>query len=292
MAAKKASTKPKDGVVVAKAADGAVQITFKVAWVEIEKKRREVVFELAKNVEVPGFRKGKAPLEKAEAKLDKQFVLNRTLSQILPQLFSTAIKEHKLRPAMYPKFELLHAHEGEDWEVRATTAELPEFELGDYEKVVKDAKKTEIWTPEKGDFKKEELSREQKENIAINALAEHYKFGIPKILVEEEANSRLASLLERIEKLGLSLESYLASIKKTAERIREEYEAQAERAIRLDILLGRIAEKEKIRVEEGEISSFLGAAKASGQSISEDQKNTIASFLIKRKVLEKLADLV
>jgi hypothetical protein len=36
-------------------------------------------------------------------------------------------------------------------------------------------------------------------------------------LIDEEVNSRLSKLLERIEKLGLTLESYLSSIGKTAQ---------------------------------------------------------------------------
>jgi len=291
---KRTSTKEKKSTVLARQDDGTVQITFTIPWAQIYKKREETVKELAKNVEVPGFRKGKAPLEKAEARLDKQFVLERALSQILPTLVADSIKEHKLKPAIYPKFELLHAHEDENWQVRATTAELPSFQLGDYGKVVKARKSEDIWTPEKGDpkAKSTEPSREQKENTAIKAISDHYNFTIPKILIEEEINSRLSSLLERIEKLGLSLESYLASLKKTAGELRADYRAQSERAIRLDIVLGAIAEKEEIKVSEEEIASFMNMAKASSQTVSDDQKSTIGSFLIKRKVLEKLTSLV
>lgn len=278
--------------VVAKQTDGTVQISFTIDWQEINDKREEVVKELVKNVEVPGFRKGKAPLETARKKLDNQFVIEKTLSYILPRLFAESVKNEKIRPAMYPKFELIHAHEGEDWQVRATTAEIPEFELGDYKTIIASASKTdEIWTPDKGSPKeKTEASKEQKENIAISALQEHYKFEIPKILTEEEVNSRLASLLERIEQLGLSLESYLASIKKSVEELRKEYSEQAERAIRLDIILGAIAEKEKITITEEEISQFINVANASSPAskITEDQKSTISSFLIKRKVLDLL----
>jgi len=266
---------------IAKQDDGTVQITFTIPWAKIASVREETIKELAVNVEVPGFRKGKAPLDKAEAKLDKQYVLEHTLSHILPKLFSDFIRDEKLRPAIYPKFELLEAKEGEDWQVRAKTAELPDFKLDDYAGVIKKVAK-----------KSEKLTLEQKENMAIATLIGHFKFPIPKLLIEEEVNSRLSSLLERIEKLGLSLESYLASVKKTAEELRVEYGAAAERAIRIDIVLARIAEKEKVTVAEDEVSAFIGAANASGQEVTNDQKSTISSFLIKRKVLEKLTALL
>lgn len=287
-----AKEKVQKSVAVAKQSDGTIQITFTIDWQEISVKREEVIKELAKNVEVSGFRKGKAPLAKAREKLDSQFVLEKTLSYILPKLFADTIKTENIRPAMYPKFELIHAHENEDWQVRAATAEIPEFDLGDYKNLISTASKgSEIWTPEKGTPKENtEVPKEQKENIAISALQENYKFEIPKILTEEEVNSRLASLLERIEQLGLSLESYLASIKKSVEELRQEYSEQAERAIRLDIILGAIAEKEKITITDEEIIQFMNMANASSPTtkVTEEQKSTISSFLIKRKVLDLL----
>lgn len=293
MAEKQAKKSTKIVPPIARQSDGAVQITFTIAWSEIATEKEKTIKEMASEVEVPGFRKGKAPLEKVEARLDKQHVLEHTLGHILPKLFSNAIKEHRLRPAIYPKFELVSAEEGKDWQVVAKTAEIPEFSLGDYEKVIKDASKGEIWTPGKGDpDKKVEPSREQKESAVIGAISQHYKFELPKMLIEEEVNSRLSSLLERIEKLGLSLESYLASVKKTAEQLRGDYEADAERAIRLDIVLGAIAEKEGVSVAEEETVGFINAAKASSQEISESQKGSIRSFLVKRKVLERLSSMV
>jgi FKBP-type peptidyl-prolyl cis-trans isomerase (trigger factor) len=277
-----------NGAAVARLEDGTIQITFTIPWTEISHSIEETVIELAKNVDVPGFRKGKAPIEKARERLDKQYVTEHALSHILPKLFSDAIKENKLRPAMYPRFELLSAEEDHDWQVRANTAEIPEFDLGDYEKDIKKAFKDE----EKSKKDKKELTRQEKENLALGTLQKRYVFKVAKILTDEEVNSRLASLLERLEKLGLSLESYLASINKTSEKLREEYAAAAEASIRMDIVLGAIAQKEKVTATEKEIGEFMSAANAANpDSISDSQKSAISSFLIKRKVLDKLASL-
>ena len=51
---------------VAKEADGTIQITFSLPQEPVKKAREAVVADLAKDVEVPGFRKGKAPVAKAE----------------------------------------------------------------------------------------------------------------------------------------------------------------------------------------------------------------------------------
>jgi len=48
----------------------------------------------------------------------------------------------------------------------------------------------------------------------MDFLLRNIKIEIPKLLIEEEVNTRLSQLLERIEKLGLDLEKYLQTIGK------------------------------------------------------------------------------
>lgn len=268
---------------VAKSDDGSIQITFTVDWKTIDKKRTEVAEDMAKNITVPGFRKGKAPLDQAIKHLPQEQLTENTLSQILPKLFSDVLKKEKLKPAIYPKFELLHAHENEDWQIRATTCELPEIELKDYKKVLKSVKL------------KKDASKEEKENAVIEKILENTKTVIPEMLTDEEVNSRLSSLLQRLERLGLSLESYLASMNKTAPQLREEYSDQAAKSITLDLALQEIATKEKIEVKDKEITDYLKVSSSSKQDekgYTDQQKTTVELFLRKRKTLDHLVSLI
>src|SRR4030043_356465 len=119
------------------------------------------------------------------------------------------IKKYMITPAIYPKIELISAEEEKDWQIRAITCELPDVDLGNYKRELSDKKKTSvIWTP--GKDKKDDTNtptREEKEQEVIKTLLENIKVNISKVLIDEEVNSRLSKLLERIEKLGLSLES-------------------------------------------------------------------------------------
>jgi trigger factor len=141
MATKKTSEpkapKPGKDIAVAKLDDGTVQITFIIPYAQVVKERAHVEKELTEGVEVPGFRKGKAPLEKALEKVPESTIIEHTLQHILPPLLGKAMTEEKLRLAIYPKFELLKANPDEDWMVRAISAELPEVKLGDYKKLIK-----------------------------------------------------------------------------------------------------------------------------------------------------------
>lgn len=278
----KKESKSKNLPAVAKETNGNVQITFDIDWNEIETKKLESLEEYARNIEVSGFRKGKAPISEVLKKVPAEQLTERTLSKILPNLFSDLIHRENLRPAIYPKFELISAKDGENWQVRATTCELPEIDVKDYKEVVSKVKTTK------------KQNHDEKENTIMEALLAKYNTEIPEMLIDEEVNSRLASLLERLEKLGLSLESYLASLKKTAPELRNEYGEQAKKAIVLDIVLQNIAIKEDVKVSEKDIADYLMAA-TNGQdvsSFSESQKNTIRLFLMKRETLHSLLKLV
>lgn len=277
---------------IAKSDDGTIQITYTIPFDKVRSARKVVVDEYAKDTEVPGFRKGNAPEAKVMEQIPDHTLIEQTLGQILPKLFAETIKEEKLRPAIYPKFELIKAVEGEDWQVRATTCEIPDLMLGDYkQKILGSARAKSIWTPEKGD-KKKELTNDQKQQMAIEALAESIKVEIPKILIEEEINSRLSRLLERIEKLGLTLENYLASLGKTAEQLRTDYEKQAKEALILDIALSQIAEKEGIKISDEEVTKAIeasaGEPKLAENLNTPEQKNLVRAVLTKRAALEKL----
>lgn len=273
---------------VAKQDDGSIQITFIIPFSLIKEAQEKVISEKAKEIEVPGFRKGKAPLDKVREKIDQQTLLEKTLQQILPQAFSEAIKKHKIRPAIYPKFEIVKAQDGEDWQIRAVTCELPEIILGDYRKLISDSKT--IWTPGA-----KEPSPEEKEQKVIKLLLEGIKIDLPQILIEEEANSRLANLLARIEKLGLTLEGYLSSLGKTPESLRNEYETQARNAIALDLILNKIALMEKIKVSESQIDEALKAAtndpKLYQKLNTPEQRLLIRGVLSRRAALDFLTSL-
>lgn len=303
MSAKKKTTPKSDRVssTLAKSEDGTIQITYNIPYAIIKNKREKVAKELGKNLEVPGFRKGKAPLPKVIEHIPDNTLLEQTFSEILPGLISESIEEHKIKPAIYPKFELVSAKEGENWQVRAVTCELPEVELGNYKaKLTGESRAKTIWTPDKGKAKEEKKDEEkpkaEKEQEVINLLLKEIEIKMPKLLIDDEANSRLSRLLERLEKMGLTLDSYLASIGKTAETLRAEYEKQSHDAIALDLILTKIAEEENLKVDEKELEAAVKAGSADPSMTSEletpERKRFIEVILKRRKALDSLTALI
>lgn len=279
--------------VVAKSDDGTIQITFTIPYADIEKAREETAKELGHDIEVPGFRKGMAPVSKVIENIPQNTLLEKTLDKILPKLFGQIIDEHKIKPVVYPKFELLKAKEGEDWEIRATTCEAPEISLGNYKEAIKGAGRVgAIWTPASGkptraDSKPDkEPSREEKEQKVIKLMFEAVNVKIPQILTDEEVNTRLSQLLEKLERLGLSLDSYLASIKKDAAALRSEYEKKAKEAISLDLILSEVARDQNIKVSESEIESAIKATSGDpklAEEFSKPEKRQYIEVILQRR---------
>ena len=261
---------------IAREDDGNVQITFTIPFDVVDKAQDDTVAEMSKDITVPGYRRGMAPLAKVKERITQSTLIEHALSHILPAALADAIKHHDLKIAVYPKYELISSKPGKDWQIRAITCELPEINLP---KDLKEKLAGEI----RAISLKNTPSREQKEQTVINYLVKNIDFKIPKILVEQEVNSRLSGLLARIEKLGLALEGYLATIGKTPETLRVEYESQALEAIKLDLILSKFVEIEQISVPESEISEALKASEA-----DESNKAVISSILRKRKALELL----
>lgn len=282
---------------LAKSEDGTIQINFTIPWRLIQESQNKALDELSKNVSIPGFRKGKAPKEKSASYINPQQLTERTLQSILPKAFSDAVSKHKIRPIIYPRFEVIHAHNGEDWQIKATTCEYPEVKLPDYKKEAKGLNKSDsIWVPGKDQEKEgKEPTRETKEQKVLEMLLSKTKIAVPKVLVDEELERRLALLIDKIDKLGLTLDKYLASIGKNPDQLRQEYTKQAQDSIMLEFILDKIAEAEKIEIEDTQIDQALsvtGSKEIPKSSQSQHQRRLVKTILARRKVVDTLVSLV
>jgi FKBP-type peptidyl-prolyl cis-trans isomerase (trigger factor) len=299
MAAKKATKTNKITSSVAKTDDGTIQINITLPPEIVEAERKKVIEETVKTTVVPGFRKGKAPLSKVEEQIPEKDMRIQIVNSIAPQAFGQAINDNKIQPAIYPRIEILQAEKGKPWELRATTCEMPEIKLGDYKKDIKgELSAKSIWTPEKGKKDKEEkkeLTQMDKEQVVINVLVKTTTIKIPNILIEAEVSESLSQLLDKLDKLGLNLDSYLESIGKTPTELRAEYEQRAKDSLTMTLALNKIVEEEDIQVTDEEVEGALNIATTDpGAALGgsdDEKKRVIASILRRRKALDSLTKL-
>lgn len=290
---------------VKRESDGTIELTLTVPWSDVDKLYRETAEKTLAQIELPGFRKGKAPREMAEKHLDKTKVYEEVLQLLIPQVYNEAVTANKLHPIVTPKVELKEATEKKDWVIRALTCERPKVDLGDYKKAVSElnsSRKNKIWLPGQGEATPARPASQadqgtqnaQKPTLdeLLKTLFANVKVELPKLLVDHEVNRLLSELVDETKKLGLSVEQYLASTGRTSDSVRHEYGDQAKRTLTLEFALEDIADKEGILVSDDDIDAVVKSAKtdAEREALSHE-KYYLASVLRRQKTLDFLTSL-
>ncbi len=275
--------------------NGNLELTISIPWNKITITYQDALAKLAKSTEIKGFRKGKAPQKLIEDKLGKPAIYEEVLKAIIPNIYSETIKEHNLRPVVSPQIKVTSLEENKDWQIVATTCELPKVDLGDYKGEVRSALAAEkIWVPGKEKKKKEEIADEEKMGKIFKTLLEKCKVDLPQILVIDEVNRMLSRLIDQTNKLGLTVEQYLASVGKTIDQIKADYQKQAEETLKLELILSAIAEEQKITVSDEEVDKMLQAIpdeKTRQATNTPEQRIYLKQLLRKRRAIDNLSSL-
>lgn len=271
---------------IEKTPDGTIELKITIPWNTVKKTWDIVVEEMVKNSNLPGFRKGKAPKKLVVEKLDKAKIKEEVLRQLLPQAYIESVKEHNLKPIMDPRIHLEgELVEGKDWEFHALTCEAPEVNLNGYKEAIKEiTAKSKIIVPGK-------TPQAPKLEEIVKALLDSTKVSIPKILTEKEADRLLSQMLDEIKRLGMTLDQYLSSTGKKPEDLRAEYANKAQNDITLEFILQKVAESEKITVEDAEIEKTIENAKPEEKQSLRNNKYLLASIIRQQKTLDFLKSL-
>lgn len=143
----------------------------KTTWTMIEKTKGELKVDiegdvwqnaqkkafnkLAKDVQLPGFRKGKAPLDLVKKQIAEQNILVEAVESIAQEALDLGLEEHKLNPITRPELGM-DAISTEKVSVKFTFEVLGEVTLGEY-KNLGITKDVAIVTPEEVEAKLEGL---------------------------------------------------------------------------------------------------------------------------------------
>lgn len=287
--------------------DGTIELTITIPRKRVSKSYDKIVQRLAETVELKGFRKGKAPKKLVKEKLDKNKVYEEVLKELIPQVYVEVIKEHKLTPIINPRVQVVSLEEGKDWVIKAVTCELPKVKLGDYKGAVgKTLAAEKIWTPGKDATADNAISKKSREagegaekrdkrlGKIFDALLETVKVEVPAMLIEDEINRMLSRLLDQTNRLGLTVEQYLASVGKTSEQLRAEYRKTAEEQIKLELILSAIADEQGVKIKEAEVEAMIKATpdeKARQALDTPAQRAYIRQILRKRAIIDNLLKL-
>lgn len=109
-------------------------ITGAITWEKLESYYTTTLEKMAADVEIDGFRKGKAPIEQVESQLGQMTILQEAAQRALGDAYPAIVMDKKISVIGYPQISLTKLAYGSDLEFLITTAVLPEITLGDYKK--------------------------------------------------------------------------------------------------------------------------------------------------------------
>jgi len=109
-----------------------VTMTMEVPQEEVKKAVEKAYHKLASQVNIPGFRKGKAPRKVLEARLGKEAIMDEVFEILATPAYSQALQEQRIDPVGRPEVEVVNLKEDEPFVFKATVVAKPEVVLGQY----------------------------------------------------------------------------------------------------------------------------------------------------------------
>ena len=405
-----------------------VKLTFNIEAEKFEEAMKKVYAKTAKYFNIPGFRKGKAPMQLVERQYGSAIFYEDAFNELVPDLYDEAIRENKVEAVSRPNIDIVQMEKGKELIFTATVETKPEVELGKYKGI--EIKKVEYTTSdkdvehelghmaernarlvtvedrpvEKGDItvidfegsidgvafeggkaenheleigsntfipgfedqiigmkideekdvkvkfpddyfskdlagkdavfkvklheiRKKELpkmddefakdvsefdtldelknsikekldvenerrAKNETEDEAIKVVCENAKIDIPNGMIETEIDNMVKDLENRLSYQGLNLTQYLQIMGRKEEDIRNDYKEQAERNIRVSLVLEAIAKEEKIEVTPDELNDELKEMaeqyRMEVEKLSEDEqlKEYVTESIKREKAIE------
>ena len=112
-----------------------VKITVEVPFDELKPEFDNAYKALAQQVQIPGFRKGKAPAKLIEARFGRGPILEQVLNDMVPSRYDEVVREEDLKVIGQPEVDITKLEDGELVEFTAEVDVRPEIELPKFEDI-------------------------------------------------------------------------------------------------------------------------------------------------------------
>lgn len=112
-----------------------VKLTVEVPFEELKPEIDKAYKALAQQVNIPGFRKGKAPRQLIDARVGRGPVLEQVVNDMLPTRYQQALEENEITPLGQPEIDITKLEDGEAIEFTAEVDIRPEIEVPDFNEI-------------------------------------------------------------------------------------------------------------------------------------------------------------
>ena len=127
-------------------------------------------------------------------------------------------------------------------------SEVSEFEtLKEYKKSVKERLQKAA----------DEKAKNEAENAVIDAAAANCEIDIPAAMIEAQIDRMINDFAQRLSYQGMSLDQYLQYTGSNLEAMRENFKEQAEKQVRVSLMIEAVAKEEGIEASEEEVNAKI-----------------------------------
>ena len=140
-----------------------VKLEITVEAEKFENAMKKVYFQNAKYINIPGFRKGKAPMNIVEKYYGAQIFYEDAFNDVATQAYDEALEENKIDVVSRPTVDIIQMEKGKDVIFSAVVQVKPEVKLGKYKGI--DIKKVEY--PVNDEDIEKELKKMQEQNARL-----------------------------------------------------------------------------------------------------------------------------
>ena len=116
------------------------------------------------------------------------------------------------------------------------------------------------------------------------------EFEPPEILIEDELNRMIIRLNSELEQQGKKIEEYLKEQQATVEELKKKWREQAEKNVKVSLILEQVGKEEKIAVEKAEAEAAL--QNTNQTNLTEEQKRSLGNYIAFSIFQAKTLDLV
>ena len=136
------------------------KLTVEVAAEDVEKALQAAYLKQRKQINIPGFRKGKVPRQMIEKIYGPEVFYDEAANNMIPDAYAKAYDESELDIVSQPKIEVVQMEKGKPFIFTAEVATKPEVTLGDYKGLKVDKVSTRVTQKEVD----EEIEKERERN--------------------------------------------------------------------------------------------------------------------------------
>ena len=109
-----------------------VKLTVEIPFADLKPHLDKAYKEIAEQVSIPGFRKGKVPAVVIDQRFGRGVVLQEAINDAMQPAYEAALAEAKVAPLGQPEIEITKLEDGEVVEFTAEVDIRPDFDLPDF----------------------------------------------------------------------------------------------------------------------------------------------------------------